>query len=270
MRFNRFRQWCAECWNTAHFRRGDLSAYISCENPDAGKVVFYNRESPTFHPKRVISLKNQRVFRQSPRDFMSTDASSNLTTTKSSTKVAVGPDFIRNKINRTRRNVKLAELAAGLLLFAAGSLLFLLTLAVVDHWIVGLSFTARLIAFLVYVAAAAGFLWVYVAPLLFNSINPLYAAKMIEQGQPTLKNSLLNFLFLSQNQQGTRKAVLDAVQTQAASDISSLSLEHLVDYSKAIRIGYVLAGLAVLFGLYTVLSPKGPITNGSTNCDAVE
>ncbi|MHC2067275.1 DUF4175 family protein [Bremerella sp. T1] len=190
---------------------------------------------------------------------MSTDASSNLTTTKPSTKVAVGPDFIRNKINRTRRNVKLAELAAGLLLFAAGSLLFLLILAVVDHWIVGLSFTARLIAFLVYVAAAAGFLWVYVAPLLFNSINPLYAAKMIEQGQPTLKNSLLNFLFLSQNQQGTRKAVLDAVQTQAASDISSLSLEHLVDYSKAIRIGYVLAGLAVLFGLYTVLSPKDPL-----------
>ncbi|MBA2115814.1 hypothetical protein [Bremerella alba] len=190
---------------------------------------------------------------------MSTDAPSSITTAQAVPTQSVGTDSIRRKINRTRRSVKLAELVAGLLMFVAGSLLFLLTLAVVDHWIVGLNFAARLLAFLVYVVAAVGFLWVYVAPLLFQSINPLYAAKMIEQGQPTLKNSLLNFLFLNQNNQGTHKAILDAVETQAASDISSLSLEHLVDYSKAIRIGYILAALAVLFGLYTVLSPKNPL-----------
>lgn len=182
-----------------------------------------------------------------------------MTTAKTVPTKSVGTESIRRKINRTRRSVKLAELVAGILLFAAGSLLFLLTLAVIDHWIVGLNFAARLLAFLVYVVAAVGFLWIYVAPLLFHSINPLYAAKMIEQGQPTLKNSLLNFMFLSQNNQGTHKAVLDAVENQAATDISSLSLEHLVDYSKAIRIGYVLATLAILFGLYTVLSPKNPL-----------
>lgn len=190
---------------------------------------------------------------------MSTDASSSMSTAKAAPTQSVGTDSIRRKINRTRRSVKLAELVAGILLFAAGSLLFLLTLAVIDHWIVGLSFAARLMAFLVYVVAAVGFLWIYVAPLLIHSINPLYAAKMIEQGQPTLKNSLLNFMFLSQNNQGTHRAVLDAVENQAATDISSLSLEHLVDYSKAIRIGYILAGLAILFGLYTVLSPKNPL-----------
>ncbi|QDU74675.1 hypothetical protein Pan97_16880 [Bremerella volcania] len=182
-----------------------------------------------------------------------------MSPTKTVPAQSVGTDSIRRKINRTRRSVKLAELVAGILLFAAGSLLFLLTLAVIDHWIVGLNFAARLMAFLVYVVAAVGFLWIYVAPLLIHSINPLYAAKMIEQGQPKLKNSLLNFLFLSKNHQGTHKAILDAVETQAASDISSLSLEHLVDYTKAIRIGYVLAGLAVLFGLYTMLSPKNPL-----------
>jgi len=182
-----------------------------------------------------------------------------MNTAKTVPTQSVGTDSIRRKINRTRRSVKLAELVAGILLFAAGSLLFLLTLAVVDHWIGGLNFAARLMAFLVYVVAAVGFLWIYVAPLLVHSINPMYAAKMIEQGQPTLKNSLLNFMFLSQNNQGTHKAVLDAVENQAATDISSLSLEHLVDYSKAIRIGYILAALAVLFGLYTVLSPKNPM-----------
>ncbi|GAA4424216.1 hypothetical protein [Bremerella cremea] len=190
---------------------------------------------------------------------MSTDAQSSLNNAEPIASKTTSQDFIRRKINSTRRSVKLAELAAGLLLFIAGSLLFVLTLAIIDHWIVGLNFTARLLAFLVYILAAAGFLWIYVAPLLFHSINPLYAAKMIEQGQPTLKNSLLNFLFLTQNQQGTRKAVLDAVESQAATDISSLSLEHLVDYSKAIRVGYVLAALAVLFGLYKVLSPKDPL-----------
>lgn len=190
---------------------------------------------------------------------MSTDAPSTMTPAESRPVSSAGQDFIRRKINSTRRSVKLAELAAGLLLFGAGSLLFLLTLAVVDHWIIGLDFWARLIAFLVYVGAAVAFLWVYVVPLLVHSINPLYAARMIEQGQPTLKNSLLNFLFLSQNQQGTRKAVLEAIESQAATDVSSLKLEHLVDYTKAIRIGYVLAALTVLFGLYKVLSPKDPL-----------
>ncbi|RCS41256.1 hypothetical protein DTL42_22065 [Bremerella cremea] len=190
---------------------------------------------------------------------MSTDAPSTLKPAESRPTPSGGQDFIRRKINSTRRSVKLAELAAGLLLFAAGSLLFLLTLALIDHWVIGLGFWARLAAFLVYVGAAVAFLWIYVVPLLFHSINPLYAARIIEQGQPTLKNSLLNFLFLSQNQQGTRKAVLDAVETQAASDVSSLKLEHLVDYTKAIRIGYVLAALAILFGLYKVLSPKDPL-----------
>ncbi|PQO42750.1 hypothetical protein [Blastopirellula marina] len=190
---------------------------------------------------------------------MSTDAPSTLTSAESRPVNSAGQDFIRRKINSTRRSVKLAELAAGLLLFGAGSLLFLLTLAIVDHWIIGLGFWARLAAFFVYVGAAVAFLWIYVVPLLVHSINPLYAARIIEQGQPTLKNSLLNFLFLSQNQQGTRKAVLDAIETQAASDVSSLKLEHLVDYTKAIRIGYVLAALAVLFGLYKVLSPKDPL-----------
>ncbi len=171
----------------------------------------------------------------------------------------VGHDFIRRKINQTRRSVKFAELMAGLMLFVAGSLLYLLTLALVDHWIVGLGFTARLVAFVLYLVGVATFLWVYVAPLLFHSINPLYAARIIEQGQPTLKNSLLNFLFLTKNQQGTRRAVLEAIETQAASDISRLKLDHLVDYTKAIRMGYVLAALAVLFGLYTVLSPKNPL-----------
>ncbi|MBI1247486.1 hypothetical protein GC197_06515 [bacterium] len=190
---------------------------------------------------------------------MSTDVQTNLSDTQTASSKSQTQDFVRRKINRTRRSVKLAELAAGLLLFSAGSLLFLLALVIVDHWIVGLSFSVRLISFLLYIAAAGAFMWIYVAPLLFHSINPLYAARMIEQGQPSLKNSLLNFLFLSQNQQGTRKAVLDAVEHQAANDISSLSLEHLVDYTKAIRVGYVLAALAVIFGLYTVLSPKDPL-----------
>lgn len=195
---------------------------------------------------------------------MATDAQSSSTapgpanTTDQRSVSSIGHDYIRRKINSTRRSVKLAELAAGLLLFGAGSILFLLLLAVVDHWVVGLGFMSRLAAFLVYVTAAAAFLWIYVAPLLIHSINPLYAARMIEQGQPTLKNSLLNFLFLTQNQQGTRKAVLDAVETQAATDMSALKLEHLVDYTKAIRIGYVLAALAILFGLYKVISPKDP------------
>lgn len=189
---------------------------------------------------------------------MATDVSSSASSTRPTaiTDLDVG---IRRTIDKTRRRVKLAELATGLLIFASASIALLLVLTLVDHWVVGLGFSARLAALVMFIAGGGWFLYRYVAPLLFHSINPMYAARVIEQGQPELKNSLMNFMFLSREEKQVHKAVLQAVRSQAETGLANIPIDHIVDYSKAIRLGYVLAFLAIVFGFYKIISPKDPM-----------
>lgn len=189
---------------------------------------------------------------------MATDVSSSASSARPTT-IADLDVGIRRTIDQTRRRVKLAELATGLLIFASGSIALLLVLTLVDHWVIGLGFTARLTALLMFLAGGGWFLYRYVAPLLFHSINPMYAARVIEQGQPELKNSLMNFMFLSREEKQVHKAVLQAVRSQAETGLANIPIDHIVDYSKAIRLGYVLAFLAIVFGFYKIISPKDPM-----------
>ncbi|MEX0794737.1 MAG: hypothetical protein WD045_16485 [Pirellulaceae bacterium] len=189
---------------------------------------------------------------------MATDVSSSASSARPTTMADLDVG-IRRTINQTRRRVKLAELATGLLIFASASISLLLVLTLVDHWVIGLGFTARLAALLMFLAGGGWFLYRYVAPLLFHSINPMYAARVIEQGQPELKNSLMNFMFLSREEKQVHKAVLQAVRTQAETGLANIPIDHIVDYSKAIRLGYVLAFLAIVFGFYKIISPKDPM-----------
>ncbi|PHS02937.1 MAG: hypothetical protein COA78_19815 [Blastopirellula sp.] len=166
---------------------------------------------------------------------------------------------IQKKLKQTRLRVKLTELVSGLIVFATVSLLYLLTLSVIDHWVIGLGFWARLLSLVVYLGTGSYFVWHRILPLLMNSINPVYVAKIIEQGQPSLKNSLINFLLLRKEDAKIHQAVMSLVEEKAADDLSHIPLDTAVDYSKSIHLGYVLAGVAVVFGLYAILSPKDPM-----------
>ncbi len=55
-------------------------------------------------------------------------------------------DFIQKRLEHTRRQVRLVDVASSLMLLAAASLLFFLAVAVLDHWVFhhGLGFIARL------------------------------------------------------------------------------------------------------------------------------
>ena len=95
-------------------------------------------------------------------------------------------------------------------------------------------------------------------PLLIRHVNPTYAARLIEQSQPSLKNSLISFLFLRPDRQGARGVVYRAMQERAAADISGVQVDAAVDRSRLIHVGYVLAGMLAIGGLYAILSPKDP------------
>jgi hypothetical protein len=74
-----------------------------------------------------------------------------------------------------------------------------------------------------------------------------------------LKNSLLNFLMLRSSRAGVPEVVLSAVEEQAAANLERTSLEHVVDRSRLIQIGYLLLAMVAAFCTYFLLSPKSPL-----------
>ena len=177
---------------------------------------------------------------------------------QASREIAETAQYIERQIDKTRTHVRLHDIAAGVLLLTAGTIAFLLAVILIDHWVAPLGFWGRSVALLVLILGWGYGCWRQVKPPLLQRINPVYAARAIEDGVPGLKNSLINFLLLRSKPGTTRSVVLDAVQDRAASDLTDVSVETVVDRSRVIRIGYLITGLVVLGGLYNLASPKDP------------
>ena len=154
-------------------------------------------------------------------------------------------DFIQKRLEHTRRQVRLVDVASSLMLLATASLLFFLAVAVLDQWVFshGLSFLARLGLFALWVAGAGAFVWRFLVPPLANRINPVFAAQTIEQGRPTLKNSLINFLLLRSHPQDVAPVVYRAMEHRAAADLLKVPVDHAVDRGRIVHLACVLAGV---------------------------
>jgi hypothetical protein len=166
--------------------------------------------------------------------------------------------FIRSQLNRTRFQVKVVELIASLMIISAGLLTGLLCLAVIDHWLLPLSFMTRLAAWSILAVGTLYALTRLVGPLLFRSINPIYAARAIEKQSPTLKNSLINFLLLRSQAHVMRRGMLAALGEQAAADLSLPDVDTDIDRSRLIKVGYLFVAILACCAIYKVLSPKDP------------
>ncbi len=172
---------------------------------------------------------------------------------------AAEQELIQHRLGQTRRNVKLVDLATGFATMAAGILAYLLVLALIDHWVYGLTPLLRLLALVALLGGvAAYFVWRILPPLVLP-VNPVYAAHSIEQAAPSLKNSLINLLLLRQGAEGVRAVVYAGLRRQAAGQLANLPPEAMVDHSSLIRVGYCLVGLMAVAALYKVLSPKDPL-----------
>ena len=66
-------------------------------------------------------------------------------------------------------------------------------------------------------------------PPLLHRINPIFAAATIEKSQPTLKNSLINFLLLRGRRQEVAAPFYRAMESRAAADLSNVEIEVAVD-----------------------------------------
>src|SRR4029453_11990340 len=165
---------------------------------------------------------------------------------------------IHRQLGRTSFHVRLVDLASSLAILLVGVLAFILLVALVDHWVVGLGIVGRTLALALLVGGGAWFPFPQIGPLVIKTINPTYAARTIEEATPTLKNSLINFLLLRQDRRAVRGVIYDAVEAKAAADIATVPVEATVDRTRLIRAGYVLCGAMAIVAAYKIFSPKDP------------
>ncbi|MBM4092975.1 MAG: hypothetical protein FJ276_26730, partial [Planctomycetes bacterium] len=164
--------------------------------------------------------------------------------------------FIEQRLASTRRRIKLVDLGSFSMVMLGGVLAYLLAVVLLDHWLVELGIIGRGIALAVLLLGSAYFAALFLLPMLLRHINPVYAARAIEKHNPTLKNSLVNFLtFRGESSRGDQ-LVSRALQQRAALDLHQVDVALAVDQSRLIFIGYAVVALMVVFAAYVILSPK--------------
>ncbi len=166
--------------------------------------------------------------------------------------------FIDQQVEKTGAQVKLVDIFAALMVLGAGVLGFLLIVTVLDHWVVALGVAGRWTALVLLALGAGAYFFSVLLPLLVGRVNPLFAARVIEQSESSLQNSLINFLLFRSDRAGVRAVVYQALEQRAAADLTHVPIDTAVDRSRLIRIGYVLAAVLAICAAYTILAPKSP------------
>jgi hypothetical protein len=171
--------------------------------------------------------------------------------------------LIQDRIYKTRRQVKGVDIIAGLLTLIVGALTYLFAAALADHWLVtgGFGFWGRLVLWAILISAAGLYFVKFLWPSLVLSINPVFAARTIEQCKPSLKNSLINFLLLRGRQSDLAPVIYQALEQRAASDLKDVQIETAVDRRPVLRLSYLLLAVVGVICLYLAISPKSPITS---------
>ena len=166
--------------------------------------------------------------------------------------------FVDQRIKRTSRALKLVDLGAALITLVIGLVLYLLAAAALEHWVVpgGWGPTGRGVLFAGLVLGVAWYFWRAIWPSLRHSVSPAYAALTIEQGSPSLKNSLLSLLLFRGRRRQLSAPVYQAIEQQAAQRLSQVALDSSIDRSILLRLGSALVAVVALCALYClVFSP---------------
>ena len=166
--------------------------------------------------------------------------------------------YIEGQLEKTSGEVRLIEISISILTICVTVLLYLLVLGVVEHWFVtgGISALTRTLLLIGLVVGLSFYVRDRLFPYFRYRISLAYAAHTIEQSEPRLKNSLLNFLFLRQQKQGVQEVVLRGLEQQAATGLSRVSVDLSLERRRLVHLGIVVIAIIFLGGLYTVFSPK--------------
>ncbi|MDO4586744.1 MAG: hypothetical protein Q4C95_05525 [Planctomycetia bacterium] len=176
------------------------------------------------------------------------------------------------RLKRTQREVKWVDFLSTLTaLLTLGCVLFLIGI-IFDHWVFsqGFSIRGRILYFgLISTTLSACFIY-RIYPIFCYRINPLYAAKVLEENQEEVKNSIINWLLLRRElknrkanhvQSSLQKTVLKGVIQQATKEMATFPDQMTVDHMPLIRWGIAFVVVLFFFSGYSIFSPKNPFVS---------
>ena len=121
---------------------------------------------------------------------------------------------VEGQLSRAEKRIRNLDLTAALLTFAAGTMAYAVVAALLDRWLIAVARASARPALVIYLIAAAAYLFAFVILPLSRRINPYFAARQLERTLPDAKNSVVNWLDL--REQNLPPAIRGAVGQRAA------------------------------------------------------
>ncbi len=165
-------------------------------------------------------------------------------------------DELRSKVLITARTIKTVELLSQLIWLGILFLFAVFSVVLFEHWVMPLGVWLRLAVWALLVVTGAYVFVRRILPLAMRSIHPAYAARQIEQSMPEMKNSLISWLELAQQNDYVPKGILASVGRYAQRSLVGKDVNSLVDQATVIRMGAILVGLLLVGSTYLAVSPK--------------
>jgi hypothetical protein len=163
--------------------------------------------------------------------------------------------FIDHQIKRTRRRIKNVDIFTAGLVLVVGFVSVVFVEVILDH-VVGLPLLVRQLTLATGLATACVFAALRLLLPLLHRVNAIYAAKTIEDVDPSFKNSLINYLELRRHRNELSKAVLSALEARAVTDLAQVEVDNVVNQQRLMCAFYALSGVISAFCLYAALTPK--------------
>ena len=142
--------------------------------------------------------------------------------------------FIDHQIQRTRTRIKVTDIITASLTLLVAFLAVLFFEVILDH-IFGLPLLLRRVVLATGMAGACKFAAIRVAMPFLRKINGIYAAKTIEDVDPSFKNSLINYLEMRGHKGQVSKAIMSTLEARAVSDLPHVEVDTVVNQQRLMR-----------------------------------
>ena len=169
-------------------------------------------------------------------------------------------DWLQAELKKTIRHLQFLETTANLAWWWCTLLMVLGIAIALDHWLWALPTFARYLFWLTGISVSVFWLLRRILPLFVFRIHPLYAAKVVEEALPELKNRLISWWELKHQPQAAPRGVVAAVGRQAVAHLRTHDSSALLDTRPMIISLSIALGLTVFISLYSLVAPRSAWT----------
>jgi hypothetical protein len=169
-------------------------------------------------------------------------------------------DWLHAELQKTVRHLQFLETTANVAWWWCTLLAVLVVAIALDHWLWVLPTYARYLFWLTGIGLSMFWLLRRILPLFIFRIHPLYAAKIVEEAIPELKNRLISWWELKHEPQSAPRGVVAAVGRQAVAQLRTHDSSALLDTRPMIIAIGIALSLTVFVSLYSLVAPRSAWT----------